>query len=364
MNKKRLPILIEVLVLSVVLISACTSSAEEKGTEEIPTVETVTEAAPTPEVITESADEQLFNAIIANDIASAKQGLDAGANPDALNSAGVSVLLSAIRGAKSGSTDIIKLLLEFGADANGTDEDGNPLLPQLARAGNVEVVQLLLDAGADVNVTMNARTPNGTILRQSPALMHATIGNHVEVVEFLIANGADLNQTDATYNDTALHAAAWINYVEIIKVLLNSGADPNPVNIYEESPTPLYYAIESDSFEAFQTLVEGGVDVDFQSKLGLTPLMKVMITRNRSDPVMEMVVILLDGGADPNVQDNSGKTALHHAARWKQSEIILLLIEHGAVLDIEDNFGQTALDIAIPLDEEIAEILREAGAGE
>jgi ankyrin repeat protein len=104
--------------------------------------------------------------------------------------------------------------------------------------------------------------------------------------------------------------------------------------------------------------------VDFQSDRGLTSLMRI-IKSSGSACMVEMVRTLLDAGADPNIQDASGNTALHHAVQWKQSEVIPLLIEGGAVLDVENKFGLTALDIATNLgDEEIIKTLREAGAKE
>jgi ankyrin repeat protein len=74
--------------------------------------------------------------------------------------------------------------------------------------------------------------------------------------------------------------------------------------------------------------------------------------------------LLLDGGADPNLQESNGNAALHEAAHRGLAEIVPLLIEHGAELDLENNLGKTALNIAEPNREEIAEMLRKAGARE
>ena len=56
-----------------------------------------------------------------------------------------------------GHVDIVRLLLEAGADPNAHDADGTPLLIEATWRRHVEVVQLLVDAGADPN----APAPNG-----------------------------------------------------------------------------------------------------------------------------------------------------------------------------------------------------------
>ena len=50
------------------------------------------------------------------------------------------------------STEIVKLLLDAGADANARAQDGITALMLAAMSGNAETVSLLLDAGADASV--------------------------------------------------------------------------------------------------------------------------------------------------------------------------------------------------------------------
>jgi ankyrin repeat protein len=151
-----------------------------------------------------------------------------------------------------------------------------------------------------------------------------------------------------------------LNNVEIVTLLLENGADPSLLSTFNSGTAPLHFAVAGDSVEAIQAMLDGGADVDIQTDMGLTPLMDGI--RGSSPRLIEIVTILLDGGADLNVQDNSGNTALHHAVRSRRADVITLLLEYGAVPDIENNFGKTALDLATT--DEIAEMLREAGAGE
>ena len=58
------------------------------------------------------------------------------------------------------------------------------------------------------------------------------------------------------------------------------------------------------------------------------------------------VKVLLQAGADPNVQTNDGRTPLHHAAMGECAEIVTLLLEYGARCDLADSFGDLPTDWA------------------
>ena len=75
--------------------------------------------------------------------------LRSGANPATTNRFGASPLSEA---AISGNFELIKVLLEAGADAKAlATPDGETVLMSAARSGNVDAVRMLLDRGADVN---------------------------------------------------------------------------------------------------------------------------------------------------------------------------------------------------------------------
>jgi ankyrin repeat protein len=80
-----------------------------------------------------------------------------------------------------GHTEVVRLLLEAGADLNRTANDGQTALMRAADYGHVDVLQLLLDAGADVNV----KSVNGIT-----ALRFATLKGNSRIIDMLKAAGA------------------------------------------------------------------------------------------------------------------------------------------------------------------------------
>ena len=116
--------------------------------------------------------------------------------------------------AEQGHLEVVRLLLEAGADKNAAKQYGTTALMLAAHNGHLEVVRVLLEAGADKNA---ARQDEAT------ALMIAAQDGHLEVVQVLLEAEADMNaRQDGT---TALMLAAVCGHLEVVRVLLEAGAD-------------------------------------------------------------------------------------------------------------------------------------------
>jgi ankyrin repeat protein len=145
--------------------------------------------------------------------------LEAGADVNAAP-AGYSGRTALQAAAGQGHSELVRVLLEAGADVNAS-EDGHTALQAAAERGDSELVRVLLEAGTDVNAApacYNGRT----------ALQAAARQGHSELVLVLLEAGADVNAAPACYNGrTALQAAARQGHSELVLVLLEAGADDN-----------------------------------------------------------------------------------------------------------------------------------------
>lgn len=126
--------------------------------------------------------------------------------------------------------------------------------------------------------------------------------------------------------------------------------------------TPLFYAALAREAEGVSALIEAGADPDRAYAGGITPLMAAIGMYDVRDfdycvgphyvliPTPEKedrtVQALLAGGADPNLADVAGRTAVHHAARKLNVSVFALLRDAGAGLDARDETGWEPKDYA------------------
>lgn len=141
--------------------------------------------------------------------------LEHGADPNVRDFYGKTLLVAVCEAGADRDTETVRLLLEHGADPNIRGEAGTPLLyaVNMGPRGNTEVVRLLLEHGAD---------PNAKDKADSSALVCAVDKHNAEIVKALIAAKASLNATDSL-GRTALKVAEENQLPEIAALLRSAG---------------------------------------------------------------------------------------------------------------------------------------------
>ena len=111
-------------------------------------------------------------------------------------------------------------------------------------------------------------------------------------------------------------------------------------NISKEGYSALTLACYHSNNDVATFLIEHVKDINSKSGYG-TPLMAATVKKNSN-----LVKLLLENNANPNLTDQNNSTALHFSVIFNQQEIIELLMKHKADPNIKDNRGNTALDYA------------------
>jgi ankyrin repeat protein len=293
-----------------------------------------------------------------------------------------------LEAAVRGDPVVIEKLLKAGADANQGNADGQTALLIVSRTSNLSVAKLLIGHGANVNVTERWHD-------QTP-LMWAAAEKQPTMVKLLLDRGAKVDARSRLNNwtrmvtaepraqmrdvggFTPLLYAAREGCLECVKLLLAGHADinlPDP-----EGVTPLIMALTNFHFDVGAYMVSKKANVNTWDWWGRTPLwatvdLNTIPHGGRPDrpslddtTSVKMIEILLDAGANPNVQlklfppyravgpDRGadmmltmGSTPLLRAAKAADVAAIRLLLAHGADPDLPNIQGVTPVMAAAGL---------------
>ena len=310
--------------------------------------------------------------------------IDLGADVNATNHENQTALLLAC---EEGNTNIINALRNAGADPNIADVDGNICLHYVARHYNdkKKAVQAVLDLGADMNATnhenqtalllacekgntniINAlcnagADPNIADIIGNTCLHYAarSYSNGKEDVQAVIDLGADVNATNHE-NQTALLLACEEGNTNIINALHNAGADPDIADV--DGNTCFHYVarLYNDRKKAVQAVIDVGADVNATNHENQTALLLACEKGHTN-----IINVLRNAGADPNIADIVGNTCLHYAARryYNGKEAVQAVIDLGADVNATNHENETALLLACEKgNTNIINALRNAGA--
>lgn len=267
----------------------------------------------------------------------------------------------------NGSMDIINLLfqLETPPDINGgfaEDSDVTPLNIACFHA-QLDVVNILLNKGAVVNryslylaclkfyctddyvlrsiiaalVTQGANV-NELCPIKAQELVGTSIshivafGNRFKSLEFLIDVGADVNVACLSGRTILMGACRGSSEIGLIEKIIKSGANINAVD--DNGRTALFLECQHSkpNIQIIKMLIDSGADVNVETNSGFFPI--TAFCENYSTPNLEVIKLLIDNGADVNARNNIGYTLAEVISQRLHNinsiRLLRMLIENGA----------------------------------
>jgi ankyrin repeat protein len=241
-----------------------------------------------------------------------------GAEVNAANKGGHTALMRAL-------PDLAKVrpLVQHGADVNASAGGTTPLLIAAGIRSAEDVLRYLIENGADLKATDG--------LGLDPVMTAAAVGAIGNLKILLEAGGSGSSEA----KNRPMPATTRISKLD--------QATLDRLRKRAEGVTALMSAARVDCEGCVQLLLDYGADAKAKTDAGLTALHYAAFKGN-----LTMVRSFLEAGAPVNAADDRGLTPLMMAAnsKTKDPDVVRLLLDHGADVEAEDDFGRTPGDWA------------------
>ena len=255
-----------------------------------------------------------------------------------------------ISAAKQGDVELVRTLLDEDVAVNAVDENGRTALMEAARLGrNMNVISLLMSRGADINAVDKA---GETAL----ILAVTSDNNNVSMVSGILKLGADIGVRSAYGKGmTALEIADSLERPAMVAAINNlTSSDPELIKV----PNLVAAIVAGDIYQVKSLL--GGVSAEMlTTAIGTPERQNRVLLKAAHKGMVEVVELLLDGGADINSFDGDRNTALNLAARSNQISVAKLLLKRGCNVNLSTERNYTPIDWAST--DEMIQLLRKHG---
>ncbi|CAB0031530.1 unnamed protein product [Trichogramma brassicae] len=262
-------------------------------------------------------------------------------------------------------SEVAKLLLRSGTDPNLANKDGSTPLHIICKKEKFNdhiLVKMLFEVSDANHKTIRVDVQDN--LGNSPLHLALTDGYKKMIVELLLRSGANPNLTNAE-GLTPLHIICKRNervdhgMAEILFKISREKHQLVQVNAQDKTgQTPLHYAVSHDcKKQIVQLLLENGANPNLSNAEGSTPLHIICKRDEHNDGVLaNMLFEISDKRHQPlqvDTVDNSGQTALHYAlAKGCKVQIVRVLLNNSADPNLANAEGLTPLHIICQRDDE------------
>ncbi len=273
--------------------------------------------------------------------------------------------------------DSLKLLLQFGADINEKDNEGNTFLHSISSNGEfADKLAWIIQQGAKIDAKNNkGYTPVRVALEN---VWHA---ENFDLAHNFFSLGADKNSID---NEGVSHLASLVNKIYGFKLakdskavqfaiwLIQQNVDLNTIQT-KNGYSILHYAIwiyNDENVLLAELLKSQRLNLNIINKNGENALLSVLNTNVvKKQAEIDTIIKVIAAGIDLNLQNSDGNTALmliFKFGRNDYNEITKLIVNRGANLNLRNKLGKTALGFAIQfgLSTETIKLLVDHGAVE
>lgn len=260
--------------------------------------------------------------------------VDGGADPDTVDADGQSALHQAVF---HGYARLVRALADKGARLDAVDEDGRTPIASALLVGHTEIARFLASKGApfvagrgsDASKYALAAAYRALTVRKTPGAARK-------------ARSTEEKALDAKLKGALSRIPTREGCAAIVS-LLEAGADPNTRSRSGEPVLNRLFAFASrgDRMPLLSRAIELGADVNGRSRDDEAPLLAAA-----GDDDEEAISLLLGKGAAIDAPGPGGRTALHHAAHFRNGKAVAALLLHGADAHLPDDAGKLPLDTA------------------
>lgn len=247
------------------------------------------------------------------------------------------IITSLAQGDNFTNKKIFQRLIDYGANCNIKDKNGNPVL-SLAMNINPSFVKYILKR--KLNINQKDTSGNYPLIT---AINHNSIENVILLIYYGKENELNMNMKDPQGNNPIL-LAYKLDHINIFKYLVEKELPELDIDEMDsEGHQVMYYAIQNKDLNTIYYLINHGADVNFLDKNGKVPLQYAIETES-----IPMLQLLMEHGANKDYIDpTTQESLLMGTVELKNFEVFKAFVDSGADIHYKSPEGLTVLELII-----------------